>query len=128
MFARLMLIFPLFFIAPLANADCPMQKRQITGHVEMAGQPVIGARVQARWDEERARDLAARARTDDKGDFEVSMSIDSYDGRTLGAKERCGYVPKRVELRVRHDDAREFSRNYKFDELSKPLNIKLRAN
>ena len=128
MFARLMLIFPLLFIAPLANADCPMQKKAISGQIEMAGEPVEGAVVEARWDEERASDLAARARSDAEGHFELSMTIDTFDGRTLGAREKCGYLPKRIGLAVRHDEAREFSRNYKFDELNKPLSIKLRAN
>lgn len=128
MFARLLLSLSLLAITSLVYADCPMQKKQVRGQVEMAGEPVDGAVVEAHWDEERSSDLSARARSDAEGLFELSMSIDTYDGRTLGARERCGYLPKRVELAVRHESAREFSRTYKYEELEKPLSIKLRGN
>jgi hypothetical protein len=128
MFARLLLMITLLALAPLVQADCPMQKKQITGQVELAGEPLEGAVIEARWDEQRMNDVSARARSDADGAFVLSLTIDTFDGRTLTAKEKCGYMPKRIELTVRHDTARAFNRSYKFDALGKPLAIKLRSN
>lgn len=127
MFARLLIALIVLLFVPAAQADCPMLKTRISGRVEAKDQPVANATVQVMWDEERVSDLSAATRTDVDGGFELEMSIDTFDGRTLMAKEKCGYAPKRVKIEVRHDDYRQSSRNYDFADLNKPVIVRLRA-
>lgn len=126
MFARSLVALLTLLMLPSAYADCPMQKTQISGRVESKEQPVPDAEVKVTWDEERVSEVSAATRTNADGGFELEMSIDTFDGRTLMAKEKCGYTPKRVEIRVRHDDYREFSRNYNYADLGEAVIVKLR--
>jgi len=120
-------VFLSLAIAPSAMADCPMQKAQVTGTVQARKQPVEGAVIEVRWDEQRTRNVSAQTRSEADGSFQVDLSIDGFDGRTLMAKEKCGYLPGKVEIEVRRDGHADYQRSFKFADLSKPLDIQLRA-
>lgn len=127
MFARSLFTLLALLMLPSAYADCPMQKTQISGRVESKEQPVPNAEVNVTWDEERVSEVSAATRSNADGGFVLEMNIDTFDGRTLMAKEKCGYTPKRVEIRVRHDDYREFTRKYDYADLGEPVLVQLRA-
>jgi hypothetical protein len=127
MFARSLFALLTLLMLSSAYADCPMQKTQISGRVESKDQPVPNAEVKVTWDEERVSEVSAATRSNAEGDFELEMSIDTFDGRTLMAREKCGYTPKRVEIRVRHDGYREFSRKFDYADLGEPVLVQLRA-
>lgn len=131
MFARP--LFAGFLLAALtltastsAVADCPMQKVEINGRVLSKDQPVANALVLIRWDEQRTRNVSAEARTDAEGNFQLALSIDSFDGRTLLAKEKCGYSPEEMNIEVHHPDHRKFQRSYEMADLSAQLVIEVR--
>ncbi len=122
------LLFALLALAavPSVGAECPMQKTLVSGRVHSDNQPVAGALVKVIWDEQRIRNLSAETRSGADGGFELTLSFSSFDGRTLLAKEKCGYQPKEFEVEVRHDNFRNFRKIYNLAKLEKPLSIKLR--
>jgi len=122
-------LFALFalLMLPTAYADCPMQKIQVSGSVQSGDQPVAGAAIEVTWDEQRVSAVSSTTRSAADGSFELTLNIDSFGGRTLTAKEKCGYMPDEVEIRVLHDGFRDFEREYEFAELSKPMDIDLRT-
>lgn len=127
MFARLSLALVAILILPSAHADCPMQKTQISGRIQSKNLPVADAMVQVNWDEQRMSNLSAETRTATDGSFELTLSIDSFGGRTLLAQEKCGYKLKKVDIKVSHTAYRAFTKSYKLAQLAKTLDIKLRA-
>jgi hypothetical protein len=112
---------------PTAYAACPMEKVQISGNVQSDEQPVADAQVEVTWDEARMNNVSNSARSAADGSFEITLNIDSSGGRRLIGEEKCGYMPDEVEIRVMHDEYREFKRDYEFAELSESLSIDLRA-
>jgi hypothetical protein len=127
MSARPLLALFTLLMLPAAYADCPMEKVQIGGIVQSGEQPVADAQIQVIWDEQRTSDVSSSTRSAADGSFELTLNIDSFGGRTLMAKEKCGYMPDEVEIRVLHDEYREFKREYEFADLGEPINIDLRA-
>lgn len=125
--ARLVLAVLGFTVAPAIYADCPMQTTRIVGSVQSNDQPVAGALVKINWDEQRGRNLSAEARSGVDGKFELTLSVDSFNGRTLLAREKCGYQPDQLELEVRHEAYRDFNKTYTLDKLGTFLSIQLRS-
>jgi hypothetical protein len=122
------LLFVFLYSAALpAGAKCAMQKTPVNGQVVSGdAQPVGNALVTVRWDEERTNDVSAETRTEADGSFELTLHIDSFDGRTLLGKEQCGFEPDRFSVEVRHAGHRDFRRNYPPAALSEPLRIEMR--
>jgi hypothetical protein len=127
MFARPLFALLAFTSTSVAYAACPMQKALIRGQVHSKDEPVADASIQITWDEQRTRDVSAETRTAADGSFELSLSIDSFAGRTILAKEKCGYMPEEFTVDVRHEGHRDFSQSYELKDVDKPLDIELRA-
>ncbi len=127
MFARPLLALFTLLMLPAAYAECPMEKVQIGGSVQSGEQPVADAQIQVTWDEARMSNVSNSTRSAVDGSFEITLNIDSSGGRRLIGDEKCGFMPDEVEIRVLHDDYREFRREYEFAELGKPIDIALRA-
>ncbi len=127
MLTRVLLVALACSASALVHADCPMQKAEVSGRVHADDQPVAGASIEIRWNEQRNRGISSQTRSNADGSFELALSIDGFDGRTLLAKEKCGYLPDDVEIEVRHDGHADYTRNVDFKALSTPLDIELRA-
>jgi hypothetical protein len=127
MFARLLFALLAAASTSMAYAACPMQKTQINGRLQSKGAAVAGATLQVTWDERRTRGLSAQTRSTADGSFELSLSIETFDGRTMLGKEKCGYMPDEFIVEVRNVDHRDFKKSYELDDLDKPLIIELRA-
>lgn len=128
MSVRLLLLSSIaLFFATTALADCPMQTTHVSGTVTANGEPAAGILISVHWDEQRNRDVSSQTRSAADGSFQLALGIDSFDGRSLFGKEKCGYAPASVHVEAQGPEFADYSSTPSLKELAKPLRIELKA-
>ena len=113
---------------PVLAADaCPVATQPVSGEVLAQGQPLAGAIVEIRWDEDRATDLSTVGGTDANGHFELVIGYDTQSSGGLFGKKKCQFKPRSVQVFARRDGYQSHAGTLQFKDLGKPLVIELRA-
>ena len=112
--------------APAAQAACPFVEHTVTGTVVADGQPVVGALVEAEWQEKQAGVASTRAKTDEVGRYELTITFDPYSSRSFGGKERCDAKLEDVLVRVKADGRDPYERRVAIVENGEAVDLALR--
>lgn len=121
--------FPLIlmlFMAPAAHAACDFVEHTVTGTVVADGEPVVGALVEAEWEEKQAGIATTRAKTDEVGRYLLTITFDPYSSRSFGGDERCDSKLEEVLVRVKSDGREPYERRVAIDGNAESVDLALR--
>lgn len=80
----------LLLSAPAAHAACPIEQVDLLGYVlDPGGKAVVGATVEASWEEKAAGAVSTRRETMADGSFLLKIAYDTYSGKTFTGKDKC---------------------------------------
>lgn len=127
---RTLLLIPLLAVLPCAaEAACPLTEIEVIGFVRAAdGTAVVGAAVEASWEEKAAGTVSTRRETVADGSFLLKIAYDTYSGKTFTGKDKCDTRIATASLAVTHDGYRTLRRELKLDDAATPLELELAAN
>ena len=112
--------------APAAQSACPFVEHTVTGTVVADGEPVVGAMVEAEWEEKQAGIATTRAKTDEVGRYVLTITFDPYSSRSFGGDERCESKLEEVLVRVKSDGREPYERRVAIDGNAESVDLALR--
>lgn len=87
---RTTLAFALLVGLSAAYAACPIEQVDVIGYVlDVDGNAIEGATVEASWEEKAAGAVSTRRETMKDGSFLLKIAYDTYSGKTFTGKDKC---------------------------------------
>ncbi len=115
-----------FAASSAAHAACPFVEHTVTGTVVADDSPVVGATVEAEWEEKQAGIASTRAKTDEVGRYVLTITFDPYSSRSFGGRESCEAKLEEVIVRVRAPGRDPYERRVAIKEQGEDVNLALR--